>query len=36
MTWAIAVHGGAGIWDEVKHEGAVAGVRAATAVGGRC
>jgi beta-aspartyl-peptidase (threonine type) len=33
MTWAIAVHGGAGTWDEGKHERAVAGVRAAAARG---
>jgi beta-aspartyl-peptidase (threonine type) len=33
MTWAIAVHGGAGIWDEATHEQAVAGVRTAAARG---
>src|SRR5262245_17942162 len=32
--WAIAVHGGAGNWDEAQHEAARAGVRAAARQGG--
>ena len=34
MTWAIAVHGGAGDWDEALHEQARAGVYAAVKQGG--
>ena len=34
MTWAIAVHGGAGDWDEALHEQARAGVHAAAKQGG--
>ena len=34
MTWAIAVHGGAGIWDEALHDLARAGVHAAAKEGG--
>src|SRR5215813_9683809 len=29
LMWAIAVHGGAGNWDEAQHEAARAGVRTA-------
>ena len=35
MTWAIAVHGGAGTWAKDQHEPAVAGVRAALEVGAK-
>ncbi len=34
MIWAIAVHGGAGNWDEAHHERARAGVSAAAQQGG--
>jgi beta-aspartyl-peptidase (threonine type) len=34
LTWAIAVHGGAGDWDEARHEQARAGVHAAAKRGG--
>ena len=34
MTWAIAVHGGAGDWDEALHEQARAGVHTAAERGG--
>ena len=34
MIWAIAVHGGAGTWDEAHHERAHAGVSAAAQQGG--
>lgn len=34
MTWAIAVHGGAGEWDEVRHGQARAGVHGAANRGG--
>jgi beta-aspartyl-peptidase (threonine type) len=34
LTWRIAVHGGAGDWDEARHEQARAGVHAAAKQGG--
>jgi isoaspartyl peptidase/L-asparaginase-like protein (Ntn-hydrolase superfamily) len=34
LTWAIAVHGGAGEWDEALHEKARAGVHSAASEGG--
>lgn len=33
MSWAIAVHGGAGTWEKDAHEAALAGVRAAVEAG---